>query len=249
MNENLKKLKKFEKKIQNKYCIYDGKLKQTVTVCYGTITAPKLLLTELRKYKRIKINIEKGRSTDLLFIKINGKSNLLRLAFTSYEKKLINNLSFSDEKLLKQIKSYNKTSEGFNKYNFTYTPDINEYGAYESSNWQNTMLEDFLESKKTSDMEYMPKRLKYGSNWQEKDWEVFFLEKSLYNVLNGFKVNPWFAERLKMDKREFIQKIAYYGLRNPKISKKEREYLKLILSECFNIKLKHSEKVKYKFEL
>ena len=245
MNKNLKK---FHKKIQNKYCIYDGNIEQTLTVCYGTITAPKLLLAELRKY-RIKIEIQKGKETDLLFIKINGKSNLLRVAFVSYEKKLLENLSFSDEKLLKTIRGYNKTSEGFNKYNFTYTPDIGEYGSYESSNWQKTMLEDFLEPKKSSDMERMPKRLKYEPNWQEKDWEVFFLEKALYSVLNGFKVSPWFAKRLRMDKQEFIQKIAYYGLRNPKISKEEREYLKLILSECFNIKLKHSEKVKYKFEL
>ena len=236
MNKNLKK---FEKAIQNKYCIYDGNLKQTVTVCYSSLTAPKLLLYELRRYRSIKIKIEKGKGTDLLFIRINGKSNLLRLAFANYEKKLINNLSFEDKKLLKNIRGYNKTSESFNKYNFTYEVPDNEYGRFDLVSDHITHIEDFLEPKESSDMEYMPKRLKYGSNRKEKDWEVFFLEKALYSVLNGFKVNPWFAQRLNMGKEQFIKKIVYYGLRNPEISKEQREFLKLMLSQCFNDKLKH----------
>lgn len=220
--------------------------KSKISLNYQVVEAPKLLLSLLRAYK-LKVSLYKGKNTDTLFIKVSGKKYIIIKVFNLYNEKIQAELTHGEKKLLEQLKAYKTNTTSFNKYDFTYEASDIEYGGYDMFSNHITHIEDFLQFKKTSDMEYMPKRLNYGGTTKKRrktdvllDGAEIILRKRVIdgrevipkiNLSNGHIKLKKLSNELNLSLSEFIEGCCIYATHSVFMDWKQRSTARAILRQ------------------
>lgn len=208
---------------------------------WSSLEAPKLLLSIVRGFKPLTVEIKKGVNSDSLYIIIEGTEYHISKAFELYKAQMLTQLSYKEEGQLKALRSYNKTNKRFDRYNFTYQPSIDEYGFYSSQEWETDTVENFLSTKDASDKEFMPKRINYESSGIKTSEEVKALKQGYYLVkgawslqsfrktLYGSKKTVFLAKKLNINRNRFINQLCWFIIRENGLKPKTKRLATLYL--------------------
>lgn len=211
-NKNLKDLKSNEK---------------YYSISFSVNTIDFKLLNSLIPYYKVTKVIYKGKSTDSLFIRVNGTGKNLIKLFSRYNK-ILHGLTYQEKALLKKITNNSYITK---KYNFTdeltiqdeielfkiYLPNeqVDYYNDYD--NYHNQSI-------------FYTKRIKYEKNNIKKDVVTEILEKTT-DIITDFKLSV-IDKKIKCFKdNNKLDCIAIFNYMIGKKEKKIKTYYKVAQKE------------------